>query len=141
MHLTFASPSDAAFEQIRKYIRLFELDNRDLKKEEFCAAFSTTQLLGFGRLRNHIDCIELCSLGVVESHRHLGIGTELTKALIDRAQSSIYLVCIIPEFFTPLGFHQVQEYPASIQQKLDYCTQSLPVPETYVVMKWTRASV
>lgn len=135
MHLIFASPSDADFKQIRDYIRDFELDDRELKKEEFCAAFSDGQLLGFGRLRKHADCLELCSLGVAEAYRHQGIGTAVTKELIRRAAQSIYLVCIIPEFFTPFGFYQVKEFPSSIQQKLDYCTQSLPVPETYVAMK------
>lgn len=134
MHLIFASPSDADFKQILHYIREFELDNRELKKEEFCIASAKGQLLGFGRLRQHTDCIELCSLGVIESHRHQGIGTAITKELIKKAKGSIYLVCIIPEFFTPLGFQVVHEFPASIQQKLDYCTASLPVPETYVAM-------
>ena len=135
MHLIFESPSDADFQQVRQYIQAFELDDRELKKEEFCVAKTTEQVLGFGRLRQHDDCTELCSLGVIESHRHLGIGTAVTEALIKKATGSIYLVCIIPEFFTALGFQVMKDYPASIQQKLDYCTQSLPVPETYVVMK------
>lgn len=135
MHLIFASPSDAEFKQVRQYIQAFELDDRELKKEEFCIASANGQLLGFGRLRRHADCTELCSLGVIESHRHHRIGTAVTQELIKRAKETIYLVCIIPDFFTPFGFHVVSDFPASIQQKLDYCRDSLPVPETYVAMK------
>ena len=51
MQLVFASHSDEDFKQILTYIHAFELDDRGLKKEEFCAAFSNNQLLGFGRLR------------------------------------------------------------------------------------------
>lgn len=135
MHLIFASPSDAEFKQVCQYIQAFELDDRQLKKEEFCIASANGQLLGFGRLRQHSDCTELCSLGVIESHRHKGIGTAVTQALIGKAKGTVYLVCIIPGFFTPLGFQEVTDFPSSIRQKLDYCTQSLPVPEPYVAMK------
>lgn len=135
MDLLFASPSEADFKQICNYIREFELDDRGLKKEEFCAAFGKEhQLLGFGRLRKHPDCIELCSLGIIKSHRNLGIGTAITNELIKKEPHPIHLVCIIPYFFMHLGFHVVDSYPVSIQQKLDYCMQSLPVPEPYVAM-------
>lgn len=135
MDLLFATPSDEEFKQICDYIQAFELDNRGLKKEEFCIAIEKdSQLLGFGRLRQHVDCVELCSLGVLTAHRDKGIGKALTNELIKKENGSIYLVCIIPDFFTPFGFRIVNRYPMSMQQKLDYCIHSLVVPETYVVM-------
>ena len=81
------------FEKIREYISLFELDNRELKAEEFLIAVSGNELLGFGRIREYGDCSELCSLGVVEPYRFKYIGTELSKSLILKAQSQLYLVC------------------------------------------------
>ena len=135
MQLHITVPSEDDFKQICKYIQAFELDNRELKKEQFCAAFHQQQLLGFGRLRQHSDCIELCSLGVIPSHRNKGIGKAITAELIKQTLQPIYLTCIIPDFFTPFGFKEVSAYPLSIQEKLDYCRESLPVEETYVAMR------
>lgn len=135
MHLLLKAPTDEDFELIRKYIHTFELDDRGLKKEEFLTAFDQRELRGFGRLRKHPDCTELCSLGVVTPHRNKGIGKAITTELIrQEPHTEIYVVCIIPNFFTAFGFKEVSTYPPSIQQKLDYCTQSLPVPEAYVAM-------
>ncbi len=134
MDLLLTSPSDADFELIRNYIRAFELDDRAIRKEEFSVAFQDNELRGFGRLRQHPDCTELCTLGVVTPHRNRGIGKAITAALIKRATGRIYVVCIIPDFFIPFGFKVVNTYPLSIREKLAYCTQSLPVPETYVAM-------
>jgi N-acetylglutamate synthase-like GNAT family acetyltransferase len=135
MQLLLKVPSDADFDLIRNYIHAFELDDRGLKKEEFCAAFDQHELRGFGRLRKHPDCTELCSLGVVTSHRNKGIGKAITAELIRTApHTTIYVVCIIPHFFVPFGFKEVTTYPVSIKEKLEYCTQSLPVPEPYVAM-------
>ena len=91
-------------------------------------------MVGFGRLRKHFDCIELCSLGVVTNYRRQGIGKAIVKELIKKSSDSIHLVCIIPDFFTPFGFKIVEQYPNAIQNKLKYCTQELVVPETYVAM-------
>lgn len=67
-------------------------------------------------------------------HRRQGIGKSIVKELIKRSKSSIHLVCIIPDFFIPFGFHIVEKYPPALHDKLKYCTQELIVPETYVVM-------
>lgn len=132
--MTFRAPSENEFLQIRNYIHQFELDDRNLKQEEFTAAFRENELVGFGRLREHSDCIELCSLGVVTKHRRQGIGRAIVKELIQRSKDSIHLVCIIPDFFTPFNFHLVEKFPSAINDKLNYCTDELVVPEKYVVM-------
>jgi N-acetylglutamate synthase-like GNAT family acetyltransferase len=135
MHLLLRTPSDEDFKLIRNCIHAFELDDRELKKEEFCAAFEQQELRGFGRLRKHADCIELCSLGVVTPYRNKGIGKAITAELIRKEpHTAIYLVCIIPHFFTPFGFKEISTFPAAIHEKLDYCTHALPVPEPYVAM-------
>ena len=132
--MTFRTPTENEFLQIRSYIQEFELDDRNLKQEEFTAAFRENQLVGFGRLRNHEDSTELCSLGVITTHRRKGIGKAIVKELIKRAEGSIHLVCIIPDFFSPFGFQIIDNFPASIQNKIDYCTSELVVPEKYVAM-------
>lgn len=132
--MTFRTPTNEEFQQICNFICEFELDNRALQQQEFTAAFRENQLVGFGRLREHSDCIELCSLGVVTKYRRQGIGKSISAELIKRSKGNIHLVCIIPEFFTPFGFRIVRECPVAIHDKLEYCTKELVVPETYVAM-------
>ena len=91
-------------------------------------------MVGFGRLREHPDCLELCSLGVATSYRRKGIGKAIVAKLIEHFSKNIYLVCIIPDFFIPFGFHKVEIFPVSIQNKIEYCTSELVVPETYMAM-------
>ena len=135
MPYSIHSCSSEHFNAIKSHIQKFELDNRCLEQHEFLVALQHHMILGFGRIREHIDCSELCSLGVIEPERNKGVGTALTKALIKKAEQQLYLVCIIPEFFEPLGFKVCENYPDSLKAKLNYCTNELVVPETYVVMK------
>jgi|SRR6218665_455972 len=136
MHnLKLRTPSEPEFNEICHCISEFELDNRELQREQFTAAFRDGQLLGFGRLREHNDCTELCSLGVIAKERRKGIGKAIVSELIRRAPADVYLVCIIPGFFHPFGFRIVEKYPAAIGNKLNYCTSELVVPETYTAMR------
>jgi N-acetylglutamate synthase-like GNAT family acetyltransferase len=123
------------FNSIIKFINEFELDNRNLCKVQFLVAEHLGELVGFGRIRNHENCFELCSLGVVEPKRLQGIGKRLVEELILKSDQPLYLVCIIPEYFVPFGFNIVKEYPIDLEEKLNYCTSELVVKETYVVMK------
>lgn len=114
----------------------FELDDRDLRYEQFVVAKKNEELLGFGRIRQHNGCDEFCSLGIIESKRFKGIAKELIMARIKIATQPIYLVCIIPDYFEALGFKIVTNYPPEMEDKLNYCTSELSVPEKYVVMKY-----
>lgn len=133
-------PSAQQFKSITRLIGQFELDDRDLMPSQFLAALSEETLLGFGRIRAYAGCSELCSLGVVEPQRHKGIGSLLVQNLIQNTQLPLYLVCIIPEFFEPLGFKITEAYPPELQQKLNYCREALSVPEEYVVMKYEQGA-
>ena len=134
MHLT--EPTSRQFEQICQLIAALELDDRELHSAQFVAATSSGMLSGFGRIRHYKSCSELCSLGVIEPQRHKGIGRLLVNRLIAKASEPLYLVCIIPGFFEPLGFRIIHEYPAEIRDKLEYCREALSVPEEYVVMRY-----
>lgn len=122
------------FKTIIDHIKKFELDDRLLGPEQFLVALHNNTIVGFGRIREFEDCSELCSLGVIEPERHKGIGKALTLALIQKAKQSLYLVCIIPSFFEPMGFSICTNYPEALASKLNYCTNQLVVPEQYVVM-------
>ncbi len=134
LQLSLRVPTDIEFSQICFFINEFELDNRELQKKQFTAALRDTILAGFGRLREHNSCLELCSLGVIAQHRRKGIGKAIVTKLINNSSKDIYLVCIIPEFFIPFGFQITEEYPPSIQNKINYCTSELAVPEKYTAM-------
>jgi len=134
MTLTFKIPSDKEFSEVCSLIKEYELDNRNLQKEEFTIALQNAQLVAFGRLRKHADCVELCSLGVLKTNRNKGIGTALINYMISHTTPPVYLVCIIPDFFSRFGFKLATNCPASIKDKINYCSCQLVVPETYVAM-------
>jgi N-acetylglutamate synthase-like GNAT family acetyltransferase len=137
MDLVLKSPTTKEFEQIKNYIQEFELDNRNLKQNQFTVAIYNEMVVGFGRLLQHTDCMELCSLGVVLLHRKKGIAKKIIAKLINQTSQPIYLVSIIPNFFHLFNFKQTENYPPAIQNKLNYCTNELVVMEQYIVMRLT----
>ncbi len=133
--------SDNDFLLVKKFINEFALDNTNLKREQFLLAKFNNELVGFVRQKNYSGCSELCSLGVIESYRLKGVGSKLVKAIIHQCKNPLYLVAIIPKFFTPFGFNEIADYPNEILNKLQYCQNSLGVPEPYVVMKLNKSIV
>jgi N-acetylglutamate synthase-like GNAT family acetyltransferase len=133
MPFIFKIPSHQEFTEVCELIKEYRLDDRDFKKEEFTIALQNNKLMAFGRLRKHTDCLELCSIGVLKTSRSKGIGTELVKHIINN-DFPIYVVSIIPDFFARFHFKLTSNYPSSIKQKINYCTQQLVVPEEYVAM-------
>ncbi|MCE3279247.1 MAG: hypothetical protein K0S44_1438 [Bacteroidetes bacterium] len=134
MKLILRTPNPTEFEKIKLHIEEYELDDRELHPDQFVAAVKSEKVLGFGRLRKHHNCIELCSLGVITKCRRKGIGKAIVAELIRKAQSNIYLVCVIPEYFVPFNFSIVSTFPECMKSKLIYCRNELFVPQEYVVM-------
>lgn len=130
--------SEKDFESVKNYIQEFELDDRSLVRDEFLVLKEKDEVLGFGRVRRYQDFSEMCSLGIITKNRNKGLGKILSLALIESTKHPLYLVCIIPNYFENLGFSICKDYPIEMQDKLNYCTNSLVVEEPYVVMKLTR---
>lgn len=128
--------TEGDFSFIKEFIQQFDLDNRDLHYHQFIVAKINNDIIGFGRIRKHKGCDEFCSLGVLEPYRQLGVAKLLIEARIKLATQPIYMCCIIPQYFEKMGFQCVTEYPAEMLDKLNYCTNSLVVEESYVVMKY-----
>lgn len=122
------------FVEVQDHIRQFCLDERGIQKEEFLTLSINSKLLAFGRIREHREVSEMCTLGVLENQRKKGYAKTLVSGLIQKATQPIYLVCTIPSFFESLGFYICEDYPDVIRDKLNYCIDSLSVKETYVVM-------
>ncbi|MBA3681998.1 MAG: GNAT family N-acetyltransferase, partial [Bacteroidetes bacterium] len=109
--MTICQPDASEFIFIKDHIEKFELDNRDLQNEQFLVVKDNNEITAFGRIKKHNSCDELCSLGVIEPKRLKGIGKRLSFDLIKKSLQPLYLVCIIPQFFEPLGFKIVNTYP------------------------------
>ena len=137
-NISITKATEQDFDFIKQHIKLFELDNRDLQFQQFVVAKLNDEILGFGRIRKHKGFDEFCSLGIVEAYRQQGIAEALILARITLATQPIYLCCIIPELFEPLGFTLVTDYPPEMLDKLNYCVSELVVEEPYVVMKLSR---
>lgn len=122
------------YDEVQHHISQFCLDGRCSQMEEFLTLSINSNLVAFGRIREHPEVSEMCTLGVVENQRKKGYAKTLVSALMQKATQPIYLVCTIPSFFESLGFYICEEYPEVIRDKLNYCLDSLSVKETYVVM-------
>lgn len=127
---------ESEFSSIKKHIHHFDLDNRALHYNQFVVATINEKIIGFGRIRKHNDCDEFCSLGVLNEYRNLGVAKLLIEARVKLATQPIYMCCIIPHYFKKMGFEITSEYPSVMQNKLNYCTNSLVVEEPYVVMRY-----
>ena len=135
MEIKIEIPGVQEMKLIVRYIKEFMLDDEGLEREQFIIARINNTLVGFGRLRQHPDCVELCTLGVLTEYRGKGIGKKLVEELIKRTSSKLYLVCIIPGFFQKLDFEIVKEVPPSIVRKYEICTTKLKVAEPYYMMR------
>ncbi|MGZ4037653.1 MAG: GNAT family N-acetyltransferase [Bacteroidia bacterium] len=138
MQLATASVSACTlpdFTIVKRLIAEMCLDDTALEYDQFITVKQANKVLGFGRLRTHAQCQELCSLGVTEDFRLKGIGRYLTAELIAKRQKPLYVVTVIPDFFSKAGFKITEKFPEEINTKLNYCRTSLSVPEPYVVMK------
>jgi len=136
MDVIIRQPNDTEFEQVKKYVREFWLDNTDMHKEQFLVLLQNKKFTAFGRLKEHADCSELCTLGVVKEFRGKYFGQELTKALIKKAKHEVYLVTVIPDYFKKVDFVITSKYPASLKSKVNMCTTQYHVGQEYRVMKY-----
>ncbi len=136
--IVIREPNDKEFEQVKKHVEEFWLDNGNMVKSQFRILLFNNRLAAFGRLRENDDAIELCTLGVIKRYQKRGIGMAIVRALLSSVEKDVYIVTVIPKFFLKLGFDAVKQYPKSLQKKRDLCTTQYHVGEAYEVMKWSK---
>jgi len=134
--MIFKQPNTSEFEQIKKLVKDFWLDNSDMQPEQFQVLSENAKVVAFGRLREHTDATELCTLGVTKDFQKKGFGEKMVKYLQSIAKRDVYLVTVLPGFFKKMGFAIVDQYPAPLQKKIDICAKNYHVDEPYFVMKW-----
>jgi len=136
--IIFRQPDEKEFEQVKQVVEDLWLDDENLKREQFHIILDDGKVIAFGRLREHEDAIELCTLGVSKDCQKKGLGGKMVKHLLSQANSDVYVVTVIPGFFAKFDFKFVENYPASLQKKVKICCTNYNVGETYRVMKWER---
>lgn len=110
---------------IIELLELFNLDAEELDAEEFVLAHLDGEIIGLGRVRDNEDALELCSIGVVETHRNKGIGSAIIQSLMTLyPEQSLYIVTEIPVFFKRFNFNETETYPESIADKITRCKDS-----------------
>lgn len=120
---------------IEQLAKELDLDREDISQEQFIVAKRNEAILGFGRLRTYPECIEIATVGVIEPEQKNGIGTLVVKELIRTGPSEIFVTCVIPDYFTKLGFRIVKQYPSVLQKKVDFCKSYDFTDEQIFVMK------
>ncbi len=114
--------SDRDIKSIRKLVWSAKLDPTQLRWEQFWVIECEGKLAACGQLRNFAGAQELGSLVVAKDWRDRGLGTYLTKYLIQQATEPLYLECLgkrLASFYTRFGFVEVsvQELPQSLKFK------------------------
>jgi len=108
--------------RIRKLVFSEKLDPTQLRWQQFWVIECEGELVACGQLRNFAGVQELSSLVVVPAWRDRGLGTFLTKHLIQEATEPLYLECLgqrLAKFYTRFGFMPVswQDVPQSLKFK------------------------
>ncbi|MEG5015291.1 MULTISPECIES: GNAT family N-acetyltransferase [unclassified Microcoleus] len=115
-----------ASEQDMRSIRILvwsaKLDPTQLRWEQFWVIECEGKLAACGQLRKFAGAQELGSLVVAKDWRDRGLGSYLTKYLIQQATEPLYLECLgkrLASFYTRFGFVEVsvQELPQSLKFK------------------------
>jgi N-acetylglutamate synthase-like GNAT family acetyltransferase len=134
----FKQPNQEEFEQVKQLVKEFWLDDADLQPIQFSVLSDNGKVVAFGRLREHADATELCTMGVAKDLQKMGYGKKMVLHLQNIAKRDIYLVTVIPDFFGEIDFKIVDTYPDSLRKKVDRCSADFHVGETYHVMKWEK---
>lgn len=115
MRLRRAEPRD--FDDIVDLARRLELDHAGMDEDIFWVAEESGEVVGIVALREHADCLELCSLGVDPAFRGRGVGRALVEALMGEAPGDIHLATVIPDYFQAIGFVRAPVVPIAFVEK------------------------
>ncbi|MGB6298287.1 MAG: GNAT family N-acetyltransferase [Rivularia sp. (in: cyanobacteria)] len=115
-----ATSEDAS--SIRWLVFTAKLDPTQLKWQQFWVIEFDQKIIACGQLRNFNEAQELGSLVVKKNWRNRGLGSFLTRHLIQQATQPLYLECLgkkLVDYYMKFGFRQVefQDLPASLKSK------------------------
>jgi N-acetylglutamate synthase-like GNAT family acetyltransferase len=107
---------------IKEKLHRYALDANHAEWKHFLTAKINGKVVGFARIIDRADYVELASLGVDYYYRKQGIGKKLLAFLIEKARRTypdkeIYGVTHRPAFLMPFGFKEVKKAPAALEHK------------------------
>lgn len=135
MDVLISPASEKDMPAVERLAKGLDLDMEEMSWKQFKIAKKENNIIGFGRLRNYGDCTEIATLGVIPPERNKGAGTSIVKELIRIGPEEIFVTCVIPDFFSRLGFEVVKQYPSVLQKKVDFCKLYHFSDEQIFVMK------
>ncbi len=135
MNATIVPASEKDMPVIERLAKSFDLDWEDISWKQFLVAKRENEIIGFGRLRIYSDCTEVATVGVIQPERNKGVGTSIVKELISIGPKEIFVTCVIPNFFSRVGFKTVKQYPSVLRKKVDFCKLYNFTEEEIFVMK------
>ena len=92
---------------------------------QFVVAVEGKEIVGFGRIRPHIEVYELGCVGVVEQKRNHGIGNMIVKYLINIFPSNdVYITTDLIDYFERFGFKRIEHGPNELVEKLQRVCKS-----------------
>jgi amino-acid N-acetyltransferase len=110
--------------KIRKLVFSAKLEPTQLRWSNFWVIESEGEIIACGQLRSYGEAQELGSLVVTEKCRKQGLGSYLTKHLIQQATKPLYLECAswLTSFYGRLGFVEVslQNLPQPLKRKFGF---------------------
>lgn len=133
--------SDAIKEELPLILNIaksLDLDCEDPAWNQFTVARQKGTIVGIGRLRTYPECTEIATVGVVSDVQNKGIGSLIMKELIRKAPREVFVTCVIPDFFSKLGFQLVKQYPSVLQKKVDFCKSYDYRDDQVFVMKFVK---
>jgi N-acetylglutamate synthase-like GNAT family acetyltransferase len=123
------------FPQILEIARKYDLNYQGMEADDYWVADEGKVILGICGLRRNPDCLELCSLGVLETHRGRSLGKKLVQSLLSDVRGDIHLATVIPQFFARLGFERTAARPPSLVKTEEWCAGCTPELCTVMIKK------
>ncbi len=140
MDIRVASALETELEKVLALSLSMSLDTEDFRIKEFLTAKEGDHIIGFGRLRTYPGFREVASVGVLAENRGKGIGSLVVNELVRQTHGEIYLTCVIPGFFSKLGFEIVKDFPPELIPKYDFCRSFGYSEDEITVMKFKRTN-
>ena len=103
--------------------RRLDLDYPGMEGDQMWVAEVAGRVVGLVGLKKHLDCLELCALGVDPGLRGKGLAKALVSALMAAASGEVHLATVIPRFFETCGFEKARKIPSIFpeKRKTDWC--------------------
>ena len=144
-NISLRKANNEDIQNILPFIESFGLDNERLNPEEFVIAEIEGNLAGFGRIKSYHNVFELCTIGVIQQYRNIGVGKKIVNHLIQIFPfDEIWLTTKKPDYFSSFGFVESENPPYEVIKKCQrICLnpKSSPVKPVFMVLRKNQKDV